>query len=128
MVGWWWRWVGRGWAAGWWVPGWMAILPAVSFAAGRANRGPAATALFGIGFVLTAALIVIAAAVYVVQTQSPGGRVAWSAGLTALGGGALFSFGFPSSPFLDNPGTQAWATLVLAPAAVAFGAPWRWLL
>jgi len=109
------------------VTRWMAILAAVSFAAGPVNPGTAETALFGIGFVLTAALIVIAAAVYVVQTQSPRGRVAWSAGLTALGVGALFSFGFPSSPFLDNPGTQVWATLVLAPAAVAFGSVWRWL-
>jgi hypothetical protein len=109
------------------VTRWMAIIAAVSFAAGPANPGAAQTALFGIGFVLTAALIVIVAAVFVVQTQSPGGRVAWSAGLTALGVGALFSFGFPSSPFLDNPGTQVWAALIVAPAAVAFGSLWRWL-
>ncbi len=109
------------------VTRWMAIIAAVSFAAGPVTPGTAATALFGVGFVLTAALIVIAAAVYVVQTQSPGGRVTWSAGLTALGVGALFSFGFPSSPYLDNAGTQVWATLVVAPAAVAFGSLWRWL-
>jgi len=109
------------------VTRWMAIIAAVSFAAGPVNPGTAETALFGIGFVLTAALIVIATAVFVVQTKSPSGRVAWSAGLTALGVGALFSFGYPSNPFLDNPGTQALATLVLAPAAVAFGSLWRWL-
>ena len=104
---------------------WMAIIAAVSFVAGPANPGTAETALFAVGFVLTAGLIVTAAAVYVVQTQAPRGRVAWSAGLTALGVGALFSFGFPSSPFLDNPGTQVWAALVVAPAAVAFGSLWR---
>ena len=104
---------------------WMAIIAAVSFVAGPANPGTAETALFAVGFVLTACLIVTAAAVYVVQTQTPRGRVAWSAGLTALGVGALFSFGFPSSPFLDNPGTQVWAALVVAPAAVAFGSLWR---
>ncbi|HYR48110.1 MAG TPA: hypothetical protein VER07_04925, partial [Candidatus Polarisedimenticolia bacterium] len=60
------------------VTRWMAIIAAVSFAAGPVNPGTAETALFGIGFVLTAALIVIVAAVYVVQTQSPGGRVTWS--------------------------------------------------
>ncbi len=107
------------------VTRWMAIIAAVSFVAGPANPGTAETALFAVGFVLTAGLIVTAAAVYVVQTQAPRGRVAWSAGLTALGVGALFSFGFPSSPFLDNPGTQVWAALVVAPAAVAFGSLWR---
>ncbi|TMD77109.1 MAG: RDD family protein [Chloroflexi bacterium] len=107
------------------VTRWMAIIAAVSFVAGPANPGAAKTALFAVGFVLTAGLIVTAAAVYVVQTQAPRGRVAWSAGLTALGVGALFSFGFPSSPFLDNPGTQVWAALVVAPAAVAFGSLWR---
>ncbi len=107
------------------VTRWMAIIAAVSFVAGPANPGTAKTALFAVGFVLTAGLIVTAATVYVVQTQAPRGRVAWSAGLTALGVGALFSFGFPSSPFLDNPGTQVWATLVVAPAAVAFGSLWR---
>ena len=107
------------------VTRWMAIIAAVSFVAGPANPSTAETALFAVGFVLTAGLIVTAAAVYVVQTQAPRGRVAWSAGLTALGVGALFSFGFPSSPFLDNPGTQVWAALVVAPAAVAFGSLWR---
>ena len=104
---------------------WTAIIAAVSFVAGPANPGSGKTVLFALGFVLTAALIVTTAAVHVVQTQPPGGRVAWSAGLTALGVGALFSFGFPSSPFLDNPGTQVWAALVVAPAAVAFGSLWR---
>ena len=107
------------------VTRWMAIIAAVSFVAGPANPSTAETALFAVGFVLTAGLIVTAAAVYVVQTQAPRGRVAWSAGLTALGVGALFSFGFPSSPFLDNPGTQVWAALVVAPAALAFGSLWR---
>jgi RDD family len=107
------------------VTRWMAIIAAVSFVAGPSNPGTAETALFALGFVLTAALIVIATAIFVVQTQSARGRVAWSAGLTAVGIGALFSFGYPSSPFLDNPGTQAWAPLVLSPAAVAFGSLWR---
>ena len=109
------------------VTRWMAIFAAVSFAAGPANPGTAETALFGLGFVLTAALIVIATAIFVVQTQSPGGRMAWSAGLTAVGVGALFSFGYPSCPYLDNPGTQVWAALVVASAAVAFGSLWRLL-
>jgi RDD family protein len=109
------------------VTRWMAIIAAVSFAAGPANPGTAETALFALGFVLTAALVVVAGAIFVVQTQPPRGRVAWAAGLTALGVGALFSFGFPSSAFLDNPATQVWAALVLAPAAVAFGSLWRWL-
>src|SRR5207247_7827327 len=90
-----------------------------------ASPGAVETALFALGFVLTAALIVVAASVYVVQTQPARGRVAWAAGLAALGVGALFSFGYPSSPFLDNPGTQVWAALVVAPAAVAFGTLWR---
>ena len=107
------------------VTRWMAIIAAVSFASGPANPGTAKTALFALGFVLTAALIVIATAIFVVQTQSGRGRVASSAGLTVLGVGALFSFGYPSSPFLDNPGTQVWAPLVMAPAAVAFGSLWR---
>ena len=107
------------------VTRWMAIIAAMSFVAGPANPGPAETALFGIGFVLTAALLVIGAAVYVVQTQAAGGRVVWSAGLMALGVAALLSFGYPSSPFLDNPGTQVWAALVVTPAAVAFGALWK---
>jgi hypothetical protein len=107
------------------VTRWMAIIAAVSFVSGPANPGAAETVLFGLGFVLAAALIVIASAVYVVQTQSVRGRVAWSAGLMALGVGALLSFGYPSSPVLDNPGTQVWAALVVTPAAVAFGSLWR---
>ncbi|TMD21473.1 MAG: RDD family protein [Chloroflexi bacterium] len=107
------------------VTRWMAIIAAVSFVVGPASPGAVETALFALGFVLTAALIVVAASVYVVQTQPARGRVAWAAGLAALGVGALFSFGYPSSPFLDNPGTQVWAALVVAPAAVAFGSLWR---
>jgi hypothetical protein len=107
------------------VTRWLAIIAAVSFVAGPANPGPAETALFALGFVLSAALIVIAAAVYVVQTQPARGRVALSACLTALGVGAVLSFGYPSSQFLDNPGTQVWAALVVTPAAVAFGSLWR---
>jgi len=107
------------------VTRWMAIIAAVSFVAGPANPDPAQTALFALGFVLTAALIVIAAAIFTVQTQQPAGRVVWAGGLTALGVWALLSFGYPASAYLDNPGTQVWAVLILAPAAVAFGSLWR---
>src|SRR5438046_9881656 len=75
------------------VTRWMAIIAAVSFVAGPANPGTAETGLFAVGFVLTAGLIVTAAAVYVVQTQAPRGRAAWATGLRALGVRAPLRFG-----------------------------------
>ena len=106
---------------------WIALAAALCIIAGPSNPGSGAIALYALGFLLTAALVVIASAMYVVRTQDTRGRVIWSLGLTAIGGAALVSFGYPSNPFLDSPATQALATLVVAPAAVAFGALWLWL-
>ena len=109
------------------ITAWIALAAALCFVAGPFNPGSGETAIYALAFVLTAALVVIASAMYVVRTQDTRGRVSWSLGLTAVGGAALFSFGYPSNPFLDNPATQALATLVASPAAVAFGALWLWL-
>ena len=106
---------------------WMALAASLSFIAGAFNPDSGAIALYAFGFVLTAAIVLLACAMYVVQTRDSRGRVVWSLGLTALGAAALISFGYPSNPFLDNPATQVLATLVLAPAAVAFGTLWLWL-
>ena len=109
------------------VTRWMALAAALCFIAGPSNPGSGEDVFYAIGFVLTAAVILVASATYVARTQEARGRVLWSLGLTALGGAALISFGYPSNPFLDNPTTQVLATLVLTPAAVAFGALWLWL-
>jgi RDD family len=109
------------------VTRWMALAAALCFVAGPVKQGSGEIALYALGFVLTAALIVVTSAMYVVTTQDARGRVVWSLGLTALGGAALISFGYPYNPFLDHPATQVLATLVLTPGAVAFGALWLWL-
>ena len=106
---------------------WIALAAALCMLAGPSNPGSGEIALYALGFLLTAALLAVATAMFVVRTQDTRGRVVWSLVLAAGGGAALVSFGYPSNPFLDNPATQALATLVVAPAAVAFGALWLWL-
>src|SRR5262245_19718322 len=97
------------------VPRWIAIAAAISFITGPFYPGSAEIALYALGFVLAAALILIATATYVVGHNVTRGRIAWAAILTALGAGSALS---------DNAAAQMWAALVLSPAAVGLGALW----
>jgi hypothetical protein len=105
----------------------VAVLAAVSFVAGPSNPGAGQTLFYAIGFLLTAMLILVSSATLVVVRYGTRGRIAAGIALGALGVAALVSFGFPQSAYLDNPATQVWAALVLAPAFVAGGALWLWL-
>ena len=97
------------------VPRWMAIAAAVAFFAGPFNPAPVDTVLYGVGFVLAAAMILVATTTYVVRHNGARSRMAWAAVLTALGVGSAFS---------ANPAAQMWAVLILSPAAVGLGAVW----
>ncbi|HET7467826.1 MAG TPA: RDD family protein [Candidatus Dormibacteraeota bacterium] len=97
------------------VPRWMAIAAAVAFLAGPYNPAPIDTALYAAGFVLAAAMILVATTTYVVLHNGARGRIAWAAALAALGAGSAFA---------ENPAAQMWAVLILSPAGVGLGALW----
>jgi RDD family protein len=106
---------------------WAALIAGVSFVSGPSNPGTGAMVFYGIGFFLTAVLILIVVTTYVVRRYGARGRIVAAIALGAVGVAALLSLGYPGSPYLDNPGTQVWAVLVLAPVGVAVGAAWAWL-
>ena len=117
LVGWWLVVIGLLLIASNQITRWTAFIAAAAFA------GSAQVALFALGFVTTAALMLIVMTINVL-TYGTRGRIVGAAALTVVGVGALLSFGYPDSAYLDNPATQIWASLVLAPAAVLFGALW----
>ena len=117
LIGWWLVVIGLLLIASNQITRWTAFIAAAAFA------GSAQVALFALGFVTTAALMLIVMTINVL-TYGTRGRIVGAAALTVVGVGALLSFGYPDSAYLDNPATQIWASLVLAPAAVLFGALW----
>ncbi|HEV2216835.1 MAG TPA: RDD family protein [Candidatus Dormibacteraeota bacterium] len=106
---------------------WMAVIAAIAWVAGPSNPGAGEIVLYAIGFLLSALLLLVSSATFVVLRYGARGRIAAAIALGALGVAALVSFGFPQSPFVDNPAGQVWAALLLAPAFVAGGALWLWL-
>ena len=115
---------------GWWlVLGGLVLIESnqitrwTAFIAAAAFAGSAQVALFALGFVTTAALTLMVATIHLLRYGTQG-RIIGAAALTVVGVGALLSFGYPDSGYLDNPATQLWASLVLAPVAVLFGALW----
>ena len=97
------------------VPRWMAIAAAVAFFAGPFYQAPVDTALYALGFILAATMILVATTTYVVWHNAARGRIGWAIVLAALGTGSAFA---------ENPAAQMWAVLILSPVSVGLGALW----